>query len=42
MGEIVTSWQPSLSLTRGERQSRSSERRNVITILYCNHAMLAV
>jgi len=42
MGEIVTSWLPSLSLTGGERQSRSSKRRNIIRILYCRHAMVAV
>ena len=42
MGEVVTSWLPSLFLTWGERLSWSSKRRNLIRSLYFNHAIVAV
>ena len=42
MVAVVTSWLPSLFLTPGERMSWSSKRRNVIRMLYFNHAIVAV
>jgi hypothetical protein len=42
MGEFVTSRLPSPSLTLGESRTWSPKRRNIIRMLYFNHATVAV